>query len=299
MKKDIELIVKNVTNKIIAELESADPSKWMKCWANKKNVSVDGHYYTGFNTFILSMLNNDRGIYGTFLQWKKKNCNIKKGEKATKIVLYSPFNKEVENADGTTELKTFRFMKAFPVFNISQVEGDLSQFDGMDTFKKMGADTVEKAESFVNNLNAKINYVEGSDRAYYAPASDAVTMPSKNSFFSRGDSTATENFYCVLFHELTHWTGHSSRLNRLKGSLFGSKDYAFEELVAEMGSAFIANSLDISAQPRADHARYLKSWLSCLKNEPNALLKASGLANKALMFMTDKQPKKQPLKKVA
>ena len=291
MKKDVESIVKQVTDKIIKDMESADPAKWVKCWANKKYQSLEGHYYSGFNILWLSLQSERRPIYGTFLQWKAKGLRIKKGSKATQLLLYRPFSKEVENKEGEKETKTFRLLKTFNVFNIEDVEGDVSKWDGVEDNKSDGAETIKRAEDYVNNLNAKIDYIEGSSKACYTPALDKVTMPSKNSFIKTNGATATENFYCVLFHELTHWTGADHRLKRGKGNLFGSPEYAFEELVAELGSAYVANSLDISAQPRADHSHYLKSWIRCLKDKPNALLNASGLANKALIYMNDLQPK--------
>jgi antirestriction protein ArdC len=114
-------------------------------------------------------------------------------------------------------------------------------------------------------------------------------MPSKASFIDTKTASATENFYSVLLHELTHWTGAPNRLNRVKGSLFGSPEYAFEELIAELGAAYACNHLNISSTPREDHAHYLKSWCKAIREHKQALLKASGCASKALQYMIDLQ----------
>ena len=302
MRKDVATIVKSVTDKIIKDMEGANPSEWMKGWTNTSFQNLNGHHYTGFNVFWLSMIDGgflggkkkDRKIYGTFLQWKAKGLSIKKGSKA--IPLLKPIigqgTKEVETPEGKKDVTyNYKYFKTFNVFNIEDVDGDVSSWDGVDRFNAISdVKASQVAEDYVSNLKAKINHIDGGN-AYYVPSQDAVFLPSKKSFIDTKDSSATHNYYTTLFHELTHWTGSKSRCNRDLTGWKGSASYAFEELVAELGSAFLANQLDICVTPRADHAKYLKGWAQCLKDKPQALLNASGLANKALAYMNSKQPK--------
>lgn len=297
MNNEIQSMVKQVTDKIIIDMEKNE-GKWMRGWVNHKFQNIDGHRYTGFNILWLALQPFKRGIYGTYLQWQKEGCQVNKGSKATKLLLYRPYMKDVTNKAGEVEQKTFRLLRTFNVFNIENVKGNISKWDGVDNFN--GINEVKKsinADNFVKNLKANIEHSGGV--ACFIPSKDLIKMPEQKDFINTEDSTATENYYCTLFHELTHWTGADNRLKRSLSGFFGSPSYAFEELVAELGSAYVSNSLDITASPRPDHAKYLKSWIKCLKDKPEALLKASGLANKALTFMNSKQPNKEVFKKVA
>lgn len=148
-------------------------------------------------------------------------------------------------------------------------------------------DRLAEVDAFVSALGATIHH-DDRGRAFYAPTLDEITMPERASFRATETSTATENYYSTLLHELTHWTGHASRLDRLKGGRFGSPEYAFEELVAEFGAAIACGSLGISAEPRPDHAKYLNNWKKALRSEPGLVISAAGKAAKAFAWMEEK-----------
>jgi antirestriction protein ArdC len=174
------------------------------------------------------------------------------------------------------------------VFNIEQVKGNIKPWDNVELKNKDTVELSKKAEEFIKNTEAKIEHV--GNKACYIPSKDFIRIPEKKAFIDTKNSSSTANYYGVLFHELTHWTGHDSRLKREFKGFFGSPEYAFEELVAELGSAYACNQLDIAVTPRLDHACYLKSWMRAIKDNKQSLIKASGLANKALTFMNEKQP---------
>jgi len=294
MYRDVEAIVEQVNKKILVDLEKKD-TNWIKSWTTKKYQSLDGHFYSGFNILWLSLQPYKRGVYGTYLQWKSQGCQVKKGSQSIKLLLYRPYEKEVEKRDGSKETKFIRLLRTFNVFNIEQVKGDISKWDNVEKRDINSVKNIKHAEDYIDNTRAQISY--GGPRACYSSQSDKINMPDKSQFIDTKNSNSTQNFYGVIFHELTHWTGHDKRCNRLLGNVFGSPKYAFEELVAELGSAYVCNSLDISVSPRVDHAQYISSWMRAIKDNKQALLKASGLANKALTFLNGLQP--EHVKKIA
>jgi len=300
MKKANE-IVKHVTEHLIKQMECDDGGKWLKGWTNKAFQNVDGHNYSGMNLFWLSMIAEgflgepkERKVYGTYLQWKNKGCQVKKGSKSVQLLkpIIGSKDVEVETPTGTeTATRHYKFFSTFNVFNIEDVEGDVSRWDNVDNpQQKSEVEVSQVAESYVKNTGAIIKHIDGGN-AYYVPSHDEIFMPDKTNFISTKNASATDGYYGTLFHELTHWTGDAGRCNRNLSGWKGSTGYAFEELVAEMGSAFLCNQLGISATPRVDHAKYLKSWIRCLKDKPTALMNASGLANKSLIYLNGLQLK--------
>jgi antirestriction protein ArdC len=170
--------------------------------------------------------------------------------------------------------------RASRVFNVTQVDGYVINEPSLDDNR---VDPVESAEAFVAATGARL--VEGGDRAFYSIREDAITMPDRYRFIDTKSGTATEAFYATLLHELTHWTGASHRLDRQFGERFGDDAYAMEELVAELGAAFLCGDLGISAEPRADHAAYIDSWLRILKGDRKAIFAAASAASKAAEFL--------------
>jgi antirestriction protein ArdC len=143
---------------------------------------------------------------------------------------------------------------------------------------------IEQADSFLTNTSADIRH--GGNRAYYAPHLDYVQIPP---FVSFKDA---ESYYATVAHELTHWTSHTSRLNRQFGSRgFASEGYAREELVAEIGAAFLCCDLGITLEPREDHAAYLQHWLTVLKTDKRAIFQAAAHAQKAADYLHGLQPR--------
>jgi antirestriction protein ArdC len=205
-------------------------------------------------------------VWASFKQWQTVGATVRKGEKGTKIVFYSPVTKE-NKATGDSE--SYNLLKTYYVFNASQVEGVTIQAPSVPD-KPFNA--IEAAELRIKLTGAVITH--GGDSAFYAPSVDKINVPHKASFISEA------SYYATVFHELTHWTGHELRCNRnLKGK-FGNPLYAFEELVAEMGAAFLCQDYRIAGELR--HAGYIQSWLKVLKEDSRAIFKAAALAQKAV-----------------
>ena len=292
MQQGIKAIIETVNKKVIEDIEAGN-TNWIKAWTSGNHQSVEGYEYTGFNQLWLHCLNFKKPIYGTYIQWNKKGCKIKKGSKSIKLLRAQEGVKKTEK-DGVEETSYFKFFRSFPVFNIDQVEGNTEQFENLNENKVIDKN---KIENFVKNTNAIIRH--GYSGAFYRPSEDFIGMPDKASFIDTDIKNATEHYYSVLLHELTHWTGAKNRLNRIKGSLFGSPAYAFEELIAELGSAYACNYLKLNSTPRSDHAHYLKNWMQAIKDNPNALIKASGYASKALKYLVELQSNQPGIKQAA
>ncbi|MED5363292.1 MAG: zincin-like metallopeptidase domain-containing protein, partial [Bacteroidota bacterium] len=141
----------------------------------------------------------------------------------------------------------------------------------------------QDCEAFIRLVNANVEY--GGSRACYTPATDTINMPNADAFVDTPDATATQSFYSTLLHEHVHWTGHESRLDRLKSKGKFTSDYAYEELIAELGSVILAVQLGLEVQPTPDHAKYINTWLTGLKDEPRALVRAMSDASKAVAYL--------------
>jgi len=286
MKKDI---YQEVTNSIIEALEKVSLEDYSAPFARLTaelspiNPITEKDYH-GINTLILWLQQQANGYksneWGTFRQWKEKGANVKKGEKSSMIIFY----KRVEKKDeiNNDEPEFYNCLKSYCVFNADQVEG----YEPTITRENGNFGTVERItdiEKFVASSGAVIN--EDQNRASFSPTKDHINMPPKDLFFDNGQS-ATENYYAVLLHELTHWTGGKTRLDREQvGHTTDEKKYAFEELIAELGSAFLCSHFRIKQHGREDHAMYIKSWLQALKNDKKFIFKAASQAQKAVDFL--------------
>ena len=271
-----------VTNKIAEQLESVNVSDYRKPWFNLGNIpfnAFSGKAYRGINHLILSLNDYATPAYGTFKQWQEKGCLVNKGEKGHHVSFWNFDKKQKENMEtGELELVSSVFMKTYVVFNVHQVSGDFAE-----KVKTKQAKPLNTLESFDNAESCIAEYVKQSgialiqpyDRACYIPALDSVKMPVLGQF------TDSESYYSVFFHELTHSTGHESRLKRDLANGFGSQGYAREELVAELGAAMLCAALGISQAPRQDHAIYIKSWLKALKDDKKFIFSAASQAQKA------------------
>ena len=287
-----------VTDAVIKFLESGETGKWQKPW---DMLLVDGNYcpatkktYNGFvNTMALNALAYANGFkseaWGTYKQWKSLGTDdapvsVMKGAKAAYIFVPMIYTKKDKAGDPITDSNGDKVsgmsFKQVPVFNADQVEGYTEVKPELPVSKVLDNAEVDR---FVSKTGAQITH--GGNRAFYSMGGDHVTMPPKEAFKDVGESTATEAYYGTLLHEMTHWTGETKRCNREMGTMFGGETYAFEELVAEMGAAIMCNQFGISDQPRADHAKYVKSWLKGLANDKNAVFKAVGLAQKAIKHL--------------
>ncbi len=252
-----------------------------------RNAST-GNFYQGINILALWASGQFRGYalpyWATFLQWEKLGATIRRGEKASVVVFYkreeSPTNDEDEDRENARETRSI--LKGSFVFNAEQVEGwsypEPSIYE--DRTEKL-----QEVDSFIESLGADIHY--GSNMAYYSKKFDRIHMPDRQNFIDRGARTATEGYYSVLLHEHIHWTGHAQRLNRDLSGRFGGSSYAMEELVAELGAAFLCAELGISVHPRQDHAAYVRSWLIVLRQQKTAIFTAASTATAACRYIEE------------
>lgn len=187
--------------------------------------------------------------------------------------------KEKGEADENEKDSTYRFLRSSFVFSAEQVEG--YEIPIVATLSPVERN--ESAERFISATGARIRHGKGG--AYYAPELDYIGMPAREAFTATATSTREEAYYSTLLHELAHWSGHKSRLARDLNNRFGSQAYAAEELIAEMGAAFMCAELGISPTPRGDHAQYLNHWLSVLRADKRAIFTAASAATKAAEFL--------------
>ena len=165
-----------------------------------------------------------------------------------------------------------RILRGSFVFNAEQVDG----WTHPEPASEDRTEKLRRVDRLIESLGADIRY--GSNMAYYSKMFDRINMPNRREFIDRATSSATEGFYSVLLHEHMHWTGHTKRLNRDLSGRFGDSAYAMEELVAELGAAFLCADLGISVQPRRDHAAYVASWLQVLRQQKAAIFTAASTA---------------------
>ena len=226
-----------------------------------------GKSYRGGNVPTLWMSAMDQGFesgeWATYKQWESAGAQVRKGERGTGALLFTPAAPKETTDDDQDEKdgKQWRggFARRFVVFNAAQVDGHEAKVVERDTVEQ-----IEHAEDFFGAISADVEY-RNEGKAYYQPSSDRVVLPPLADFVD------APSFYGTLAHELAHWTGHESRLARKYGDRFGDEAYAVEELTAELSAAFTCAILGISPAPRPDHAAYLASWLKVLKADTRAL----------------------------
>lgn len=280
-------IYDDVTAKIIAELE-AGRFPWVQPWGKAGAAAtglprnaLTGRSYSGVNVLILwgAVIGNafPSQSWLTFRQAQEAGGCVRKGEKGTTVVYADRFipKGESERASRADEdPRAIPFLKRFTVFNVLQCEG-LRPGLAPDPVPLPEREIVPTAEALIKA--SKADFRIGGDKAFYAPGPDFVQVPPQPAFFDQ------INYYRTALHELTHWAGGSKRLGRDQSGQFGSKPYAQEELVAEMGSAFLCASLGIV--PTVRHADYLAGWLEVLREDNRAIFRAASAASKAADFL--------------
>ncbi|MBK1623097.1 ArdC family protein [Afifella marina] len=280
-----------ITNRIVDAIETAGEFRlpWIKAkggsFARPVNIS-SGNPYNGINIVSLwvSALASEfpSNVWGTYRQWQQSGCQVRKGEKSSLVVFYKTVAYDETDPDtGETDQAERMIAKASWVFNAAQVEG--YGLPSEDLPEGPTFDPIARAEAFATATGAKIT--EDGDRACYVPALDMIRMPERRRFVGTDTTTPAEGFYSTLCHELVHWSGVKARLDRDLSGRFGSKHYAMEELVAELGAAFICSDLGITQEPRKDHAAYIANWLTVLKNDRKAIFTAASQASKAANYL--------------
>ena len=208
---------------------------------------------------------------------------MRKGEHGSLVVYADRFTKSETDDKGEAIEREIPFMKGYSVFNVEQIDGLPAHYTAKAQEPHEPMARIEHAEAFFAATGAAIKYV--GNKAFYAPSPDFVQMPPRESFKD------AESYCATLAHELTHWTGHPARLARERNKRFGSQAYAAEELIAEMGAAFLCADLGITPEVREDHAAYLATWLEVLKADSRAIFTAAAQAQRAADYLHELQPK--------
>ncbi|CAI0849316.1 ArdC family protein [Serratia grimesii] len=274
-------IYKTVTDSIISALE-AGVKPWSCPWQRVPGMSglpsnyATGAAYSGMNIMLLWCSASKQGFsdsrWMTYKQAKAEGGQVRKGEHGTTAIFYITLEKE--NDDGETDY--IPMLKTFTVFNVEQIDG-LSLSDEA-IFPAETFEPLPQVETLFLNSGATI--IEKGQNAFFAPSTDEIRVPERYLFADAA------NFYATGLHELVHWSGAKSRLNREMKGKFGSADYAEEELVAELGSAFLMADLGIVGD--VQHESYIASWLQALKNDKRYIFKAVSAASKAHSYLMDK-----------
>lgn len=274
-------IYQTVTDNIIAALE-AGVKPWACPWQRVAGMSgLPSNYatqvaYNGMNIILLWCSASKQGFsdsrWMTYKQALAAGGQVRKGEHGTAAIFYTTLEKESDAG----EVEQIPMLKSFTVFNIQQIDGlplttetasPEATFDplpqGENLFRKSGANIIEKGQN-----------------AFFSPSTDEVWLPERHLF------SDVANFYATGLHELVHWSGGKKRLGREMKGRFGSEDYAFEELIAELGSAFLMADLGIVGE--VQHESYIASWLKALKNDKRYIFKAVSAASKAHRYLMDK-----------
>ena len=282
-----QTLEQTITDKIIEQMETSG-ADWTRPFNTidglPQNI-ISGEVYRGGN-YLLAIMFADCHLLGTYKQWKSIGANVRKGEKGLPMMKYGTFVKEdASSKDGKSKGQYFN---SFTVFTANQVDNLPEWFvDTVETRPDLTT-AIKNADEFVANTKAVIK----NGPPCYIPSKDQIQMPLRADFKDTDTSSATSHYYSTLLHELTHWTGNAIRLDRKGGKRFGDPAYAFEELIAELGAAFLCNRLGIDTSPRVDHAKYLSNWLQALKNDQSLILDAAKYAQKAVDYVLELQPQK-------
>ena len=284
-------IYSKLTDQIIAKLE-AGVQPWFQPWQAdstqpiSRPLRVNGKPYHGINVIKLWMAAEQEGYsnpyWMTYRQALTLGGHVRKGEHGTEVV----FANRVLLNEGTSDEQIVPILRTYTVFNCQQIEQLPEKYypKPVEPTKRSPRARSLAADMFFGHLDMDLRH--GGDKAYWSPTYDYVQMPNFGDFVTAAD------YYCTLGHEATHWTKPEARCDRDVGKVqrWGDEAYAIEELVAELGSAYIAADLGITAKPRADHASYIANWLTVLKDDKRAIFTAASYAEKALHFMQERQP---------
>ncbi|MDP4026097.1 zincin-like metallopeptidase domain-containing protein [Methylobacterium sp. NEAU 140] len=286
-------VYERITAQIVAALEEGT-RPWMKPWAGGgvpvRPLRHNGIAYRGINTVLLWMEATAKGYASpywlTFRQAAELGAHVRKGEKSALVVYAGAIERTDQTEAGEAVERRIPFLKGYSVFCADQIEGLPAHYHPASAPRDPLPESARlpQVEAFFANTGADIR--EGKRGAYYSPSDDHIGMPPFSAFVS-AEAHAT-----TLGHECIHWTRHETRLNRDFGrKAYGDEGYAREELVAELGSVYLAADLGLAIEPRDDHAAYIASWLKVLKDDKRAIFQAASYAERAVSFLHDLQPK--------
>ena len=284
-------VYKDITAQIVASLEKG-VRPWFKPWSSQWGDRVisrplrhNGKPYRGINVITLWMTAELEGFsspyWMTFRQAKEFGGSVKKGSHGTIVVWV---NRKTETDESGEERTKVNFGTA-NVFNCDQITGLPEKYNPPQGAKidRPAHARIAEADAFFGHLGMDLRH--GGGRAFYSPSEDYVRVPEFDDFETAAD------YYCTVGHESVHWTSPKKRLDREFGQKrWGDEGYAMEELVAELGSAYLAADLGIKGQPRADHASYLAHWLQVLKGDNRAIFTMASHAERAVDYLRKQQP---------
>jgi antirestriction protein ArdC len=286
-------IYQTITNQIVTALEQG-VRPWHQPWnaAHMEGrvalpLRHNGVAYRGVNVLALWMQAMASGyaspVWMTFKQALELKAHVKKGEKGSLVVYADKLTRtETDAKTGEESTRAIPFMKGYVVFNAEQIEGLSDLYYAKPAPQTPTIQRIARAETFFAATGVAVRH--GGNRAYYSVSSDHVQMPPLESFSDAGA------YYATLGHETTHWTKHPTRLDRDFGrKRWGDEGYAMEELVAELGAAFISADLELTPSLRDEHASYIENWLKVLKSDNRAIFAAASHAQRAADFLHGRQ----------
>jgi len=280
MKRDLYA---EVSARIVADLE-AGAAPWIKPWAatpgaNVPCNAVSNRPYSGCNVILLWMARAAGYRVPRFLTFKQAlelGGHVRKGERGTKVYFVKQLQVRDEGADGNSSMRLIPMMREYTVFNVDQCENLPDCIAIGRRMRVRNPDARDDlADQFLRSTGADIR--EGHGEAHYLPSRDFISMPAFEAF------SGADHFYSTVFHELTHWTAHASRLDRDLKNRFGSRDYGAEELIAELGAAFLCAEFGFDGDLR--HAGYIGHWIELLKADKRAFFTACSQASKAADYL--------------
>ena len=270
-----------ITGKIVAAIE-AGAGEFVMPWHSfgkpiaRPTNAFTGVGYRGVNVIALwaeaVLTGYGSGVWASYKQWRELGAQVRRGERGSVIVFYKPIERGADAGEGDARDGQRLVARAYQIFNAAQVDG----WTPATPQPASPADVLAFVEDFVSATGAEVRH--GGEVARYLIQKDLIEIPDRNRFYGTPTSSPTESYYAVLLHELVHWTGAKQRLDRTYGKRFGDEAYAVEELVAELGAAFLCADLEITNEPRPDHAAYVAHWLRVLERDPRALFTAARAA---------------------
>lgn len=272
-----------ITERILAEIAKGT-LPWHKPWKNADGEEPTNLHsrkaYRGLNRFLLSSMPYDRPYFVTYKQAQEMGGNVKSGEKGCPVIFWKRDTYTKKQSDGSEEERMGFLLRYYTVFNVAQCEGLAQWTPAAPTATTAPVPTLDRAEAIVAGYTSRPSiYHKAQSRAYYTPAYDSVTMPARDQFESAAE------YYSTLFHELTHSTGHETRLKRptLTDMVhFGDTNYSKEELIAEMGAAFLCGEAGIENEAvLKNSAAYLDGWRRKLSSDSRVVVMAAAQAQKA------------------
>jgi antirestriction protein ArdC len=292
MKTDI---YQKITDQIVSALEKG-VRPWHQPWNAEhadgritRPLRGNGLPYKGINVLVLWSAALEKGyaapVWMTYRQAFELKANVRKGERGSLVVYADKIRRtETDSETGEEAERAIPFLKGYNVFNVEQIDGLPEHYYAKPVPRIVNTiERIERAETFLANTGA--NVMHGGSRACYVPSTDNIHMPCIDFFRD------AESYYATRAHETIHWTRHKSRLDREFGrKRFGDEGYAMEELVAELGAAFIAADLDLTPELRDEHASYIASWIQVLKDDKRAIFTAASHAQRAADYLHGLQP---------